>query len=169
MELSLKVVGIISSVNTVIIILILIWRFLHWIRGISPVLFRLGKGLAHKKIAVFAGSEHLTSIINMLSDSGIFPNKNVISVSDKSEISRAETASLYLVHWKSFEEHIDAILTMKKDKVGLVVFAPQGEGPISGEKMGVLSNTRNTSVTNFRGRLLSDILVSMMTTGYSHK
>jgi hypothetical protein len=169
MDLSLKVLNTISLINTALLVGILVWRFLVWSRGIGPVLYRLGRGLARKKIAVFAGAENLTSIENMLLDSGIFPKKNILLVSDQSEISRAETASLYLVHWKSFEENIDAILTMKKDTVGLVVFAPQNEGVVSAEKMAVLSNTRNTSLTNFRGRLLSDILVSMMTIGYAQK
>ena len=169
MELTFKVISIISGVNTALLVGIILWRFLVWSRGISPVLYRLGKGLARKKISVFARPEHLTSIEHMLLDSGIFPKKNILSVSDQNEISRAETASLYLVHWKSFEEHIDAILKMKQDSVGLIVFAPQNEGFVSAEKMAILSNTRNTSLTNFRGRLLSDILVSMMTIGYAQK
>jgi hypothetical protein len=70
------------------------------------------------------------------------------------------------VHWKSFEEEIGKILEMKNDSTALVVYAPTNEGRIENALMERINNERNSIVVNLRGRLLNDVLVSMITTGY---
>lgn len=58
------------------------------------------------------------------------------------------------------------ILFMKPDECALVVYAPYDQGRIPDEQMKKLDGKRHTAVTNFRGRLLNDIVASMITTSY---
>lgn len=149
-------------VSTVIVIAGLVWGIILWFRGILPVLLRLGNGLATRKIAIFAESSDQESLKSLLTDSGMFRAKNIISVSKPGDIGRAEKATIYLVHWPSWHDSVDAVLSYKKDGTGLVIYAPPRAIPH--EVMVSLDNQRNVAVTNFRGRLLSDILVQMITT-----
>ena len=61
---------------------------------------------------------------------------------------------------------IGEILQAKKDATALVVYAPKGPASIPPDKFVELNSKRNVMVTNFRGRLLNDIVVSLMTTSY---
>ena len=76
---------------------------------------------------------------------------------------------MFLVHWKSFASDIDAILSIKQDATALIVYAPQAEGFIDSAPLAKINQARNSIVVNFRGRLLNDILVSLITTGYKVK
>jgi hypothetical protein len=135
--------------------------------GLAPILLRLGKSLASRKIAVLA-EEKESELIDLLVDSGLFKRKNILTAR-RSDINRAKDCTIKLVHWERFKEDIDKILNMKGDNHALIVYAP-AEGPrISKENMDKLSMHRNTVIVNFRGRLLNDILTSMLTTQFSKR
>ena len=163
----MEILNIIGYFMTSIVVISIIAGIVLWSRGILPVLLRLGKGLATRKIAIFAEYTEQESLRNLLIDSGIFYGKNIMGISKKADICRAEDIALFLVHWPSWKDDFGDILSRKKDGAGLVVYAPPEGDRIPEEVMVSLNNQRNTSVTNFRGRLLGDILVSMMTTSFS--
>ena len=135
--------------------------------GIVPVLYRLGKGLAKRKIAVFANGDHLSSLKGLLLDSKLFKKKNIVGVTSRNDIGRAEDITVFLVFWDDWKEDINKILAAKKDGTALIVYAPLEMGIIPKEQMQQISETRNATVTNFRGRLLNDIVTSMITTSYN--
>jgi hypothetical protein len=138
------------------------------LRGVLPVWYRLGMGLSRRKIAVFANTE-FDDLKQLLLDSGLFREANIVKI-DHGSLKKAEGLTVFLVHWKSFAADIDAILSLKKDAAALIVYAPQAEGFISDK--GVLARineARNATIVNFRGRLLNDVLVSLLTTGYQAK
>jgi hypothetical protein len=164
MEAFLFVLNIVGYASTVLVIISAIWGIVLWYRGIAPVLLRLGKGLATRRIAILAGGDEQTSLKSLLVDSGVFRKKNIISVVKSGDIGRAEKATLYVIHWPSWENSLDELLAKKSDTTGLVVYAPHEDGQLPDDVMAKLNQQRNVTVTNFRGRLLSDILVSMMTT-----
>jgi hypothetical protein len=137
-----------------------------WVRGISPALLRLGNGLARRKIAIFAQSDNFSSIKSLLMDSRLFKGKNICSITKKEDIGRAEDATMYLVFWPDWSNDIEDILSQKPDKCALIVYAPYDRGRIPDEQMKRLDGKRHTAVTNFRGRLLNDIVASMITTRY---
>ena len=62
--------------------------------------------------------------------------------------------------------HLDSILSEKKDGTALLIYAPQEEGFISKEDIAKINQHRNVIVVNFRGRLLNDIMISLITTSY---
>jgi hypothetical protein len=137
-------------------------------KGIIPVWIRLGMGLSQRKIAVFAEGDEFGSLKSMLVDSGIFMESNIVNI-HKNSLKKAENMTLFLVHWKSFESEIEDILNIKKDHVAMVVYAPQREGKIDMVTLEKINNQRNAIVANLRGRLLNDILISMITTSYKTK
>ena len=82
------------------------------------------------------------------------------------DIGKAEETSVYLVFWHDWVDNITQILDKKPDACALIVYAPYENGKISDEQMKNLDGKRHTAVTNFGGRLLNDIITSMITTGY---
>jgi hypothetical protein len=152
--------------STIIVVIGLIYGAITWFRGILPAILRLGKGLARRKVAIFARGDRLISLRNLLLDSKLFKKKNLIDITSASDIGRSEDATVFLVFWHDWKDEIDQVLAKKKDSNALVVYAPHKLGFVSAEQMERINEVRNASVTNFRGRLLSDIVISMITTSY---
>jgi hypothetical protein len=151
-------------ISTIIVIVGAIVGIIVWLRGISPALYRLGNGLAKRKIAVFAKNDNAVSLKSLLTDSKLFKQKNIFEITCKDDIGKAEEASVYLVHWHDWADDISEILSKKPDKCAMVVYAPYDKGKIPDEQMKNLDGKRHTAVTNFRGRLLNDIVTAMITT-----
>ena len=89
----------------------------------------------------------------------------MIAISSDSDFGRAEQATLFLIFWPDWQNNITEILSVKKDNTALIVYAPQKLGFIPPDKMEELNLKRNVTVANLRGRLLNDIVISLMTTG----
>jgi len=151
-------------ISTIIVIAGVIAVVVVWLRGISPALYRLGNGLAKRKIAVFAKNDNAVSLKSLLTDSKLFKQENIFEITFKDDIGKAEEASVYLVHWHDWANDISEILSKKLDKCAMVVYAPYDKGKIPDEQMKNLDGKRHTAVTNFRGRLLNDIVTAMITT-----
>ena len=166
METILAILGVIGIIETVLLVAGFIWAFVLWGRGITPALLRLGNGFAKRKIAIFANGDNMVSLKNLLLDSKLFKGKNICEITKVDDIGRTEGVTVYLVFWHDWADHIDEILRQKSDQCALVVYAPYDLGKIPDEQMKKLDGKRHTAVTNFRGRLLNDIVVSMITTSY---
>lgn len=158
---------VLGGISTLITLIAVLYGIYLFARGIFPVWFRLGMGLSKRKIAIFAEKE-FDDLRGMLVESGLFQKENVIKI-EKQSIKKAQGMTLFLMHWKSFEGEIEKILEMKNLETALIVYAPQSEGFIDKPMMERISQERNSIVVNLRGRLLNDILVSMITTGYKTK
>lgn len=166
MDNLLEYFGVVGTIETIVFTGALIWGVILWARGILPALLRLGNGLAKRKIAVFAKGDNAGSLRDLLTDSRLFRKSNIIEVTTANDVGRAEGASVYLVHWHDWSANMADILGQKPDSCAMVVYAPYELGRIPDVEMKNLDGKRNTAVTNFRGRLLNDIITSMMTTGY---
>lgn len=137
------------------------------IRGILPVLYRLGIALSRRKIAVFA-TDKADEISNVLVDSGMYQQKNIMVI-DPNSIKRAADCSLFIVHYKPYSAKMSAIFDIKQDTDALIVYSPAEDGKIGLEEMKEIGEQRNTVLCNFRGRLINDVLVCMITSGLGHK
>lgn len=135
------------------------------LRGIVPIWYRLGIALSKRKIAIFA-DEKFNELKDILVDSGMFQEKNIIKI-DMPALKKAKNISFYLIHYSKCQDIIDDILLLKNDSDALVVYSPQDEGFIGTEILNKLNAQRNTIIVNLRGRLLNDIMVSMITTSFS--
>lgn len=165
----IKAIGIVGTIDTIILVILLSRNLMLWLTGVSPALFRLGIGLAKRKIAIFAKGDNADSLKSLLLDSKLFKEKNICEIKKSEDIGKAEAASVYLVWWQDWRDDIANILDQKPDACSLVVYAHFNQGKIPDEQMKNLDGKRHTAVTNFRGRLLNDIVISMITTSYEKK
>jgi hypothetical protein len=159
---------VVGGLSTVLMIGGFVYAACLIIKGIFPVWYRLGMGLSKRKIAIFAFSE-FESLKSLLVDSKIFEEKNILRI-NKNDLRKAEKETLFLVHWKDYQEKMNEILDIKKDSTALIVYAPQSEGRIENQEMlDKINSHRNSVIVNFRGRLLNDILTCLITTSYDRK
>jgi len=154
-------VGYATAVYTIVTLALIIFAGL---KGLILPLVRLGNGLSRRKIAVFAKGNNLNFLMNLLLDTKLFNKKNMIDITSSGDIGRAERATLFLIFWDDWKDKIDEILLAKKDKTALVIYAPPRAIPDA--EFAKLDSQRNVMVSNFRGRLLNDIVISLMTTSY---
>lgn len=162
----LEILALIGVIETIVLVVGIIWGFILWTRGVFPALYRLGNGLAKRKIAVFAKGDNVRSLRSLLTDSKLFREKNIFEITNAKDMGKAEKASVYLVFWHDWANDIAQILEKKPDTCALIVYAPYEKGRIPDEQMKNLDGKRHTAVTNFRGRLLNDIVTAMITTSY---
>lgn len=135
-----------------------------WAKGAIPVLIRMGMGLATRKIGIFSNNNY-DSLKDLLKDSKLFKVENIFQIHTDS-IGRAETMTVLLLDWDSMGDQLDAILQIKNDAVPLLVYSDHN---IPKEVFNKIRNERNTTVVNFRGRLLNDLVAAMITTDYKSK
>ncbi len=169
MEPILKILDFLGYIATLLVIVTFVLALIAWVRGIFPALLRLGNGLAKRKIVIFAKSNTLSSLTNLLIGSDLFLEKNILKVTKEDDFGIAENATLFLVYWPEWKEEITKIKNLKKDGEALIIYAPKSAGFIPEDVMADLDKGRNVTVVNFRGRLLNDIVTAMITTGYTKK
>lgn len=164
---------IVGGISTLIAIGGLLLVLLFWFLGITPLLWRLGLGRWLRKIAIAANDETFNSLRTDLVDSGVFRKGNISKIS-KNHLSKVKDNSLILVDYQSFtEKDIYQILNDKKSATGMVFYFTEFN-PIEGKKIPdqmvqAIGRKENTTVVNFRGRLLNDIITTLITTSYGKK
>lgn len=162
-----------GGISATLIIVGVLLNFLFWVLGIAPLLWRLGYGRWFRKIAIVANDEFFNVLKSDLTDSGIFREKNIFHISTQS-LSKVKNHYLLLVHYQSFtEENIKEILANKNSKAGMVFYYP-GFSPKDGKLIpdkirDQINSKENTTIVNFRGRLLNDIVTTLITTSYEKR
>ena len=58
------------------------------------------------------------------------------------------------------------IVRNKSSRCGLIVHCPPEKGRIAAEEMELLSKSTFTALCNFRGRLVNDVLLMMLSTSF---
>ena len=162
-----QIMDIVGYLGTAWLLLSGLILFIAWLRGILVPVWRLGNGLAKRKITIFAKGDNQESFKNLLLESSLFSSKNIKFVTKKEDFGTAENSTLYLVIWDDFGCEIKEILNKKTNKTALIVFAKPNQ--LTPENWEGLGSHHNVTVVNFKGRLLSDMLVSLMVTGYEKK
>lgn len=139
--------------------------------GVAPLLWRLGYGRWFRKIAIVANSAHYEDLKTDLVNSGIFRRGNIFPISNQN-LAKVKDADLLLVHYKSFTEtEIKTILSNKRSQSGMIIYFPEfsHKNKISDEMSKEIGVKENTTIVNFRGRLLNDIVTTLITTSYEKK
>lgn len=139
-------------------------------KGVIPVLYRLGIGLSKKNIAIFAKDQEFNELKRVLLQSKLFNEKNIIQINN-SNMEMASESNIFLVYWEDSKDYFDEIRRKKTKDTPLIVYAPYSgsseNSNIDKENLCLINNTMNANVVRFKGRLLNDILTSMMTTSYT--
>lgn len=161
-----------GGISATLILLGVLLNFIFWVMGITPLLWRLGYGRWFRKIAIVAKPETYFILKKDLVDSGIFREKNIGDAITAACISDIKNHDLLLVHYQSFnEEQIKNILTNKESSAGMIFYFPEfsPQNKIPDHIRDEISNTPNTTIVNFRGRLLNDIVTTLITTSYEKR
>lgn len=155
---------ILGGLSALALILGTIYRIIIWALGITPIILRFGKALQTRKIAVYGSKKNIYNLTEALIDSHLFKEKNIIAIG-KSDFSKGKTCSIFLVDWKSCGERINEIYGLRTShQIAVIIYAQPGSIPQ--DIMGDIANRPNTVIVNFKGRLLNDILTSLVTTSY---
>lgn len=162
-----------GGITAIVVLVGVVINFIFWILGIAPLLWRLGFGRWTRKIVIVAKDEVYNQLKKDLEDSGVFRESNISQISSKS-LAEIKDRDLLLVHYQSFsKEEINTILANKKSKAGMVFYYPEFSNKkgkkISDEMFKKISSKENTTVVNFRGRLLNDIITTLITTSYEKR
>ena len=164
---------IVGGLFTIFAVTTILLTLIFGILGITPLLWRLGYGRWFRKIAIVANDNTYNNLRKDLIDSGIFRKKNISQISSKF-LTEIKDHDLMLVHYQSFNENqIEEILNNKKSKAGMVFYYP-GFSPKEGKVIpdairDKISDKENTTIVNFRGRLLNDIITTLITTSYEKR
>lgn len=167
MTLLKQIMDIIGYIGTVWLLVSGALILFAWSKGILVPLLRLGDGLSKRKITIFSKGDNKESFESLLLDSSLFTTKNVQTITKREDFGRCEGSTLYLVIWNDFGDNLEDILSKKDDKTALIIYA-QPKQLVSKDWV-LLQEHRNVTVTNLKGRLLNDTLVSLMVTGYDKK
>ncbi len=165
-------IDIVGVATTVFGILLFIWAVASWCMGVFPLFLRLGFGRWTRKIAIVAKDEEYASLKSDLIDTGIFREKNVYQIKSGS-LAKVKDTTLALVHYQSFSEsEINTILANKKANAGFVFYFPEFTPPtivIPQEMMKAINNQQFTTIVNMRGRLVNDIVTTLLSTSYEKR
>ncbi len=156
---------IIGGIATLIMIGAFVYTVVLFLKGVLPVWYRIGIGLSKRKVAIFADKDY-SNLDSLIKDSKIFNETIKIH---KNDIKKAETETIFLVHWGEYKNKIDEIINIKKTSTPLIVYSPQGTDKIDQANLEKINNEPNSVIVNFRGRLLNDIFTSVITTSYDKK
>ncbi len=150
--------------STFLVIATVVYTGYLILKGVVPVWYRLGLGLSIRRIAIFGSAEAFESLKNTLIDSKIFKQKNIVHIS-ADNIDKAKDETIFLVDWGTFADKIEQVFSARRNnQTPIVIYAKPVSIPQ--EKMNDIGNRANTVVVNFRGRLLNDLLTSLITTFY---
>lgn len=155
-----------GTLATAIVLLAALWRISLWARGVVPLAVRAGN-IRGNKIAIFAKSSNYTELTNTLSATRLYNSKNFSQIATVGDLDTADGKHVFVVSWEDWSADIDDILNIKTAKTGIVIYAKPGAIPPT--TMEMLQKYNFVTVTNFRGRLMTDLLSVALTIRYAKK
>lgn len=136
------------------------------ISRLGKAAWRFGLALYGKKIMIISDSDDYRDIEEDLSNSGLIKKKNVLHISNK-QLSKAKDALLLIVVYGYLNnDDFQNVVRNKNARCGLIVHCPPEKGRIAAEEMELLSKSAFTALCNFRGRLVNDVLLMMLSTSF---
>lgn len=160
-------VSLIGTVGTIVSWALAIGFVVLAIMGLVRPAFRFGKGIAWKKVFIVADGNTRQELKGDLERSGIIRKKNILEKTD-GQISDLVGARLLVSEYGYLgEENVDKIVSQKCSDCGVLIYAKHKE--ISDESMEKLNRAQHVSVVNFRGRLVNEILLLLISTSFARK
>lgn len=155
----------ISALFTAGSILIML-AVIYWtIRGLIPPLVRLGYGLQRKRIVIVAYEQHAAELSRLIQGTKLFNKNRIQIIAPDIELDQISKADVVLTYFSDCQGAMEEILNRKRSDAALIVYAPPPER-VPSETMTQLAAQKHVLLCNFRGRLMNDILTSMMTVAY---
>lgn len=161
----------VGTVQTLIDIIFAIGTILFVIAcivGVVKPAYRFGMGISFKKTYIVSDNEAtFHTIEDDLVSSGLIKKNNIVRLTSSS-IDKLAGARLIILDFASLgQEIIIQAINKKTPNCGALVYARPGEVPNA--VMEKLNNCHHVSVVNFRGRLINETLMLMLSTSFSKK
>jgi hypothetical protein len=158
------VIAIVGGISFCLTALSIIAVVIGWALGITPPLIRLGLGLWRRKIAIISSADNFRGLNDCLVDSKLFRACNITNIGTDN-LEKGKKFNLLLIDWSSTKDYIEQIVNVREnDQTPLIIYANPADEPIPRAVMTDIANRQNTVVVNFRGRLINDIVTSLITT-----
>ena len=159
--------NVIGGIGFLIAFITITYKTVCFFWGVTPLVLRLGIALWKRKVAVFGDTESFSGFKLMLIDSGVFKEANIDRI-DLMDIAKAKKFDIYLVDWASSSSYIKEIFDCRpSNQTPVIIFA--APKAIPDDELSSIANKSNTVIVNFRGRLMNDLLTSLVTTSYDKR
>lgn len=152
--------------SALILIAAVVWRFILWLRGVVPLSIRAGSIRQHT-VAIFSNSENFGELVHTLEATSLFGKKNFSNIGTVGDLDSCDGKHVFIVNWADWGEYIDKILEKKTKETGVIVYALPGRIPQP--EMEKLQNYNFVTVTNFKGRLITDLITMALAIRYARK
>lgn len=177
MENSGIVSGIVNVVNiaglicTSVCIVATIGTVIVWSRFIIPVLRRFGMVIWKRQIAIVSNDPSLVTSIEIdLTSTHMLRKKNLCGI-PINNLKDLPKYSVVIIDCGSFSEEakLAKVIDDMDASIGVVLYCRPGCKRLSDELMMKVNNSSRVILTNFRGRLVNDIVASLVSTPYEEK
>lgn len=153
----------ISGIGSILFILnvIIIFKYIYnrYFTGLLNTLYRLSYNITKQKIAIYSKNN---SLENLIKDSKLFRNENIVKIESDNDLNIDDDITMMLIDYNDFKNELELILNKKKRNNSLIIYCPYDYGRIDDDIMNNIDKTPYSIVTNFRGRLINDIFISML-------
>ncbi len=133
--------------------------------------WRFGLALFAKKIMIVANEEDRNNIRCDLTRSGLIKEKNIRMVSSAQLVDLKGAFMIIVSYGYLKDDDFARVINEKSSRCGLIVYCPPEpeRGSLSEEEKSLLNSTPFTTLCNFRGRLVNDVLLMMLSTSFKKK
>lgn len=135
--------------------------------GLAQATWRFGLALSWKKVYVFGAPDDFATIQSDLVDSGLIRKKNIESIAHGRQADIDKALLIVYACKKENGRFLDEVLKRKKSRCGLIVYCPSGPKALAQEQITKINDAPFTTVCNFRGRLVNDVLLMMLSTSFT--
>ena len=135
------------------------------IMGLIKPAYRFGKAIAWKKVFIVSDSETRHDLRCDLERSGLIKHKNILEKS-KGQTGELRGARLLIVDFNYLgADEVLRIVSAKCPDCGVLVYAKPGS--IKSDCTEKLNLYQHVSVVNFRGRLVNEVLLLLLSTSFT--
>lgn len=143
--------------------------FVGWTRGVFMVMKRLGLGRWYRKVTIVSNAESGDRLKKDLIGSGVFREKNINRISEDN-IADVEEADLILLdYWSVQPDKALRAIDNKRKHAGLVVYSSMKNDRLPQDVADRINEEPFTTLVQMRGRLINDLLITLMSTSYDKK
>jgi hypothetical protein len=160
---------IIGALTILVTFAIGLMTFFGWAAGVTLVMKRLGLGRWYRKVLIVGSSGETKSLRRDIEDSGVFRKNNIEEVDERNLVDVKRASLILLDYWSLEVSQVAVVLANKQKHAGLVVYSPMGKGRIPDEISATINNEPFTTLVQMRGRLVNDLLITLMSTSYDKK
>lgn len=166
LRLFFEIIGIFTTMSAIVAGAI---TFLGWTAGISLVMKRLGLGRWYRKVTIVSNEKCGKLLEKDLRDSGVFREKNINLIGEDSVADVKEADLILLDYWSIEPDKAQRVIDNKSKHAGLVVYSPMKKERLPFKVTERINEEPFTTLVQMRGRLVNDLLITLMSTSYDKK